>query len=139
MLLTFALPLVLLMQQPPAIAGRLGGRVSPEIAELATELGTAAAARGLPVDPIIQKAIEGSAKGVSADRVAAAMRLVVSQLDASRGALLTGNPALGIDTVAIAAGAFALTAGLKDDDVTALSRSSAPRADVIVGLRVAGT
>ena len=139
MLLTFALPLVLLMQQQPAIAGRLGGRVSPELAALATELGTAAAARGLPVDPIIQKAIEGSAKGVPADRVAAAMRLVVSQLDASRGALLTGNPALGIDTVAIAAGAFALTAGLKDDDVTALSRSSAPRADVIVGLRVAGT
>jgi len=139
MLLTFALPLVLLMQQPPAIANRLGGRVSPEIAALATDLGTAAAARGLPVDPIIQKAIEGSAKGVPADRVAAAMRLVASQLEASRGALLTGNSALGVDTVAIAAGAFALTAGLKDGDVTALSRSRAPRADVIVGLRVAGT
>lgn len=139
MLITLALPLALLMQQQPAIADRLGGRVSPEIAALATELGTAAAARGLPVEPIVQKAIEGSAKGVPADRVAAAMRLVVSQLDASHGALQSGSAALATDTVAIAAGAFALTAGLKDRDVTALSRSKAPAPDVIVGLRVAGT
>ena len=138
MLITLALPLALLLQQRPAIADRLSGRVSPDIAALAAELGTAAAARGLPVDPIVQKAIEGSAKGVPADRVAAAMRLVVSQLDASHGALLAGSAALAGDTVAIAAGAFALTAGLKDRDVVALSRAArAP--DVIVGLRVAGT
>ena len=139
MLITLALPLALLMQQKPAIAERLGARVSPETAALATELGTAAAARGLPVDPIIQKAIEGSAKGVPPERVAAAMRLVVSQLDASHGDLLAGGAALAADTVAIAAGAFALTAGLKDGDVAALSRSAAPGPDVIVGLRVAGT
>ena len=139
MLITVALPLALLMQQGPAIADRLGGRVSPEIAALASELGTAAAARGLPVDPIIQKAIEGSAKGVPGDRVAAAMRFVVSQLDASHGALRTGSVALAADTVAIAAGAFALTAGLHDRDVAALSRSAAPAPDVVVGLRVAGT
>ena len=140
MLITLALPLALLLQQQqPAIAQRLGGRVAPELAALATELGTAAAARGLPVDPIIQKAIEGSAKGVPADRVAAAMRLVASQLDASHGALLSGRPALAADTVAIAAGAFALTAGLKERDVAALSRSAGPAPDVIVGLRVAGT
>lgn len=138
MLITLALPLVLLMQQQqPAIAERLGDRVSPEIAALATELGTAAAARGLPVDPIIQKAIEGSAKGVPVDRVADAMRFVVSQLDASHGALRSA--ALAADTIAIAAGAFALTAGLKDGDVAALSRSAAPAPDIIVGLRVAGT
>ena len=140
MLIALALPLTLLLQQQgPAIADRLGGRVSPDIAALATELGTAAAARGLPVDPIVQKAIEGSAKGVPADRVAAAMRLVVAQLDASHGALLAGSAALGADTVAIAAGAFALTAGLKARDVVTLSRSAARAPDVIVGLRVAGT
>ena len=140
MLITLALPLALLMQQQrPAIADRLGDRVSPELTALATQLGTAAAARGLPVDPIIQKAIEGSAKAVPVDRVAAAMRLVVSQLDAAHGALLAGSAALGADTVAIAAGAFALTAGLKERDVAALSRTAAPAPDVIVGLRVAGT
>ena len=138
MLITLALPLALLLQQQPAMTDRLSGRVSPEIAALATELGTAAAARGLPIDPILQKAIEGSAKGVPVDRVAAAMRLVVSQLDASHRAL-TGSTALAADTVAIAAGAFALTAGLKDRDVAALSRSAAPAPDIIVGLRVAGT
>lgn len=140
MLIALALPLALLMQQQqPAIAERLDGRVPPQITALATELGTAAAARGLPVDPIIQKAIEGSAKGVPVDRVATAMRLVASQLSASHGDLLVGSAALAADTVAIAAGAFALTAGLKDGDVAALSRSAAPAADVIVGLRVAGT
>jgi hypothetical protein len=137
MLSTLALTLALLMTQQQAITDRLAGRVPPEIAALATELGTAAAARGLPIDPLIQKAIEGSAKGVPADRVAAAMRLVVSQLDASAGALQGSGVAA--DTVAIAAGAFALTAGLSSRDIASLSRSGAAPKEVVVGLRVAGT
>lgn len=139
MLTTFALPLALLMTQQPAIADRVAGRVSPDIAALATELGTAAAARGLPIDPLIQKAIEGAAKGVPNERVAAAMRLVVTQLDTSASALRGANAALVSDTVAIAAGAFALSAGLSGRDVAALARSGAAPAEVIVGLRVAGT
>ena len=139
MLITVALPLALLMTQQQPITDRLAGRVSPEIAALASELGTDAARRGLPIDPVLQKAMEGSAKGVSSDRVAAAMRLVIAQLDASAGALRQGGAALAADTLAIAAGAFAITAGLKDRDIAELARSGAARTDVIVGLRVAGT
>ena len=139
MLTTIAIPLALLMTQQPAIADRLAGRVSPDIAALATELGTAAAARGLPVDPLIQKAIEGSVKGVRTERVAAAMRLVVTQLDTSASALRGASAALVSDTVAITAGAFAINAGLSGRDVSALARSGAAPAEVIVGLRVAGT
>jgi len=43
------------------------------------------------------------------------------------------------DTIAIAAGAFAITAGLRGRDITELARTGRPAADVTVGLRVAGT
>ena len=139
MFTSLALPLALLMTQQQAIADRLAGRVPPEVAALAAELATDAARRGLPIDPIIQKAIEGSAKRVPAERVGAAMRFVVTQLDAAAGGLRDGNAVLSADTVAIAAGAFALTAGLSGRDIATLARSGSPPAEVIVGLRVAGT
>lgn len=139
MFASLALPLALLMTQQQAIADRLAGRVPPDVAALATELGTDAARRGLPIDPIIQKAIEGSAKRVPAERVGAAMRFVVTQLDAAARGLRDGNAVLSADTVAIAAGAFALTAGLSGRDIATLARSGSAPAEVIVGLRVAGT
>jgi len=139
MFASLALPLALLITQQQAIADRLAGRVPPDVAALAMELGTDAARRGLPIDPIIQKAIEGSAKRIPAERVGAAMRLVVTQLDAAARGLRDGNAVLSADTVAIAAGAFALTAGLSGRDIATLARSGSAPADVIVGLRVAGT
>jgi len=136
MIAALALPLALLAMQQ-GIPDRLAGRVSPEIAALVHELGTAAAARGLPIDPLIQKAIEGSAKGIPAERVAMALRVVATQLDTAAGALRDAG--FAGDTVAIAAGAFALTAGLTGRDIAQLARSGAQPSEVIVGLRVAGT
>ena len=120
------------------ITARLAGRVSPEVAALVQQMATAAAARGLPVDPLIQKAIEGSAKGVPADRIAVAVRALASQLDVAAAALNRAGPAHP-DTNAIAAGAFALNAGLSDTNVTDLARVSAPRHTEAPTLRVAGT
>ena len=138
MITLLALPLALLsMQQGTGIAQRLTGRVSPQIASLVEELGTAATARGLPIDPLIEKAIEGSAKGVAPDRVASALRLVAMQLDTAAAALRDGG--LVSDTLAIAAGEFAITAGLSGSDITALARTGANAAALTVGLRVAGT
>ena len=138
MITLLALPLTLLsLQQGGVIAQRLAGRVSPEIASLVEELGTAASARGLPIDPLIQKAIEGSAKGVPSDRVATAVRLVVTQLDTAAAALQEGG--LVGDTLAIAAGEFAIMAGLSRSDITALARTGANAPALTVGLRVAGT
>ena len=139
MLLTLAVPFALLaLQQPsplPQVGERLAGRVSPELAALATELGSTAAARGLPAEPIIQKAIEGSAKGVAVERVGLAMRLVLRQLEEAASALDSR------DTVAIAAGAFAMTAGLSGGDIRQLARSGggAASGELVVALRVAGT
>src|SRR5258706_8766119 len=124
MVARLAIPLrVLSMQQgaDSAIAQRLAGRVPPQIASLVAELGTAAAASGLPIDPLIQKAIEGSAKGIPADRVAAALRLIVLHLDTAAAALRDGG--LPSDTLAIAAGEFAISAGPNGSDITALPRA----------------
>ncbi len=140
MIALLALPLTLLSLQQPAGASidqRLAGRVSPELASLVVELGTAASARGLPIDPLIQKAIEGSAKGVPAERVATAVRLVEMQLDTAAAALREGGAVP--DTLEIAAGEFAITAGLSGSDITALARTGANAQALTVGLRVAGT
>jgi len=137
-LVTLPLSLLGMQQQGGAgIAARLAGRVSPEVAALVLELGTAASARGLPVDPLIQKAIEGGAKGVPSARVAAAVRLVVLELDTAAAALREGG--VVFDTLVIAAGEFAITAGLSGKDITALARTGASAAALTVGLRVAGT
>jgi len=111
--------------------------VSPELASLVVQLGTAASARGLPIDPLIEKAIEGSAKGVPAERVATAVRLVAMQLDTAAAALREGGA--DPDTLEIAAGEFAITAGLSGSDITALARTGAKAPALTVGLRVAGT
>ncbi len=138
MITLLALPLALLStQQGTGIAQRLAGRVLPQIASLVEELGTAASARGLPIDPLIEKAIEGSAKGIAPERVASALRLVAMQLDTAAAALRDGG--LDSDTLAIAAGEFAITAGLSGSDITALARTGANAAALTVGLRVAGT
>jgi len=132
------IPLTLLgMQQQDSIAVRLAGRVSPDIATLVERLGIAASARGLPVDPLIQKAIEGSAKGIPSERVATAVRWVEMQLDTAAAALREGGVAT--DTLVIAAGEFAISAGLSNHDITALARIGASVAALTVGLRVAGT
>jgi hypothetical protein len=59
------------------------------------------------------------------------------QLDTAAGALRDGG--LAADTVAIAAAAFAITAGLNGRDIAQLARSGAQASEVTVGLRVAGT
>lgn len=117
------------------VSARLAGRVSPEVAALVEQLARSAAERGLPVDPLIQKAIEGSAKGVPADRVAIAVRAVATQLDAAAAALRQGG-LTPPDTHMIAAGAFALNAGLRERDLAELARAGGSPAAT---LRVAGT
>ena len=135
MIALLALPLALLSQQQ-GIAQRLAGRVPPAVASAVEELGTAARARGLPTDPLIQKAIEGSAKEVPAERVIAALRAVMSQLDTAAVALRRSGIS---DTVAIEAGAFALNAGMQSRHFDTLHLRGAVPEAVAPRLRVAGT
>ena len=120
------------------VTARLAGRVPPDVAALVRQLASSAAARGLPVEPLIQKAIEGSAKGVPPDRVAIALRGLVAQLDVAAAALQETGPARP-DTDAIGAGAFALNAGLSGRQVTTLALASRASNSVAATLRVAST
>ena len=56
------------------VPARLAGRVPPEVVAVVRGVVDSAAARGLPVEPLVQKALEGGAKGVPAERVIAAVR-----------------------------------------------------------------
>jgi len=120
------------------VAARLDRRVSPEVVRAVEALAAAVAARGLPVEPLIQKAIEGGAKGVPADRVIAAVQALAARLDEAAGALRSG----GIESPAadvIESGAYALGAGLRANEVSALARSSHQPHDPALTLRVAAT
>ncbi len=120
------------------VAARLDGRVAPEVRQAVRGIAADAAARGLPVEPLVQKAIEGGAKGVPADRVIAAVRAVAARLaeaaDALRGADIA---APGTDVVE--GGADALNAGLSTGQVRALVLASRPPYDPALTLRVAAT
>lgn len=137
------LQLVLLAVAPGAlaaqdVAARLDGRVSPEVRQAVVKIVADAAARGLPVDPLVEKAIEGGAKAVPADRVIAAVRTIAGRLGEAMNALHEGGIAAPSGEV-VAGGADAINAGLTNTNVRDLARASRPPYDPALTLRVAAT
>lgn len=130
-----ALPHALVAQD--AIA-QLEGRVPPDVRQAVRGIAADAVARGLPVEPLVQKAIEGGAKGIAADRVIAAVRVVAARLaesaEALRGAAIAEPTADAVE-----GGADALNAGLNADQVRRLALASRPPYDPALTLRVAAT
>lgn len=119
------------------VTARLAGRVPPPIAAAVSALADSARARGLPVAPLVDKALEGVVKGVPADRILPAVRTVLDQLDAASAALRgAGVTPAGDD--AIEAGGFALAAGLTPGDIGAIARSADRSHPTAVALQVAG-
>ena len=120
------------------VAARLEGRAPATVVNAVRTIAQDAAARGLPVEPLIQKTLEGTAKGVPAERVVAAVRLLATRLDDARTALR----AAGIATPngeALEGGAYALSAGLSADQVRDLGRVSRPAYDPALTLHIAAT
>ena len=127
-----------LAAQQPDVAARLNGRVPAEVVPAVAGVAASAASRGLPVEPLIQKAIEGGAKGRPAQQVIAAVRALADQLGAASGALRSGgfdHP----DADLVEGGAYALGAGLSVRQVQHLARASRPPYEPALTLRVAGT
>ncbi len=120
------------------VMARLEGRVPPSVAHALQGIAQDAQARGLPIEPLIQKAIEGGAKGVPADRVIAAVQQLSARLDQARSALRDA----GIQqptAEALESGAYGLSAGLSARQVRDLGRVSQPPYDPALTLRVAAT
>lgn len=120
------------------VGARLDGRVSPEVRQAVVRIAADAATRGLPVEPLVEKAIEGGAKGVSADRVIAAVRTLAGRLGDAMRALREGGIAAPTADI-VEGGADAINAGLSDRDVQELVRASRPPYDPAITLRVAAT
>ena len=120
------------------VTARLVGRVPPAVAVAVRALADSAAARGLPADPLVDKAIEGGAKGVSPERVVAAVRLVLAELDAAAAAIRIGRVAIP-DGETIEAGAFAIATGMTGPQISQLVQLSATPYRPAATLRVAGT
>src|SRR5258707_9174816 len=70
---------------------------------------------GLPVEPLVRRALEGTAKHAEPDRIVAAVRRLAGELEVARAALGHESSAAELD-----AGASALRAGVRPEDLTLL-------------------
>jgi hypothetical protein len=120
------------------VSAQLAGRVTPEVAAAVRTLADSAARAGLPVDPLVQKAIEGGAKGVPAAQIIAALGAVFGRLDVAATAIRAAGVELP-DAETIVAGAFAASAGIPSSGVSSLVRAGTEKAPAAALLRVAGT
>ncbi len=137
---SLALGVTATAQQP--VATQLAGRVPATAVAAVSALADSAARRGLPVEPLVEKAIEGGAKAAAPERIVAAVQVVLARLGHAQGAL----QAAGVGTPApdaIEAGGFALSAGLKDGsrrgvrDAVFSRRGAAGRRDALRPRRLA--
>lgn len=119
------------------VSARLQGRVPPAVAAAVSALVDTARARGLPGTPLVDKALEGAVKGVPAERIVPAVRIVLDQLDASANALHEAGVANPSDQ-AVEAGAFAIAAGMTVSDVAAIAGTANQGHRAAVALQVAG-
>jgi len=79
-----------------------------------------AAADGLPVGPLIQKALEGGVKGVASDRIVRTVRIFRAELRDAHYLLVSVRPGTVVDEADIVAVAFALHRGLRPAEVREL-------------------
>ncbi len=118
------------------VRARLVGRVSPEVVQLVSTLADSARRLGLPDAPLVDKALEGAAKGAAPDRIAAAVQTVFGQLNVAATAIRSTGTSAGAQE--IEAGAFALGAGLTSDDVAAIARTADGTHPTMAVLQVGG-
>jgi hypothetical protein len=109
---------------------RLAGRLSPAARGDVEAVLDSARQDGLPVEPLVDRALEGSIKGAADALIVAAVRRLAADLAAARDAF---GP--GVADAEIAAGASALRAGARGEDLTRL-RTLRPGQSVTVAAAV---
>jgi len=91
---------------------RLEGRVPGAAVPVLDSLVQRAVAEGLPTEPLIQKALEGGAKQVTASRIVAAVQLSLGQLRAARDLLIRAGDEPQVTPGEVTTVAWALRRGL---------------------------
>lgn len=97
--------------QDPRLVGRLTDTARAQVDEILDD----ARAAGLPTDPLVNRALEGAAKGAPPDRILAAVERLRDELRLARDAF--GETA---STPELVAGASALRAGATPEDLARL-------------------
>ncbi len=105
-------------------------RLDPVIRPAVAAVIDSASGAGLPIEPLVQRALEGASKGAPGDRIVAAVRRLAGQLGTARAAL--GNAASPAELDAAAA---ALFVGARPAHLTALQERR-PRRSLLVPLAV---
>lgn len=116
---------------------RLSGRVATDVAVAVSAMADSARALGLPTRPLVDKALEGTTKGVAPERIVVAVHDVLGRLQRSAAAIRDGTGGAATDQE-IEAGAFALSAGLSAGDVGDLASAAGSDQTGVVALQVAG-
>jgi hypothetical protein len=111
-MLAGALPAALVAQEP-----RLVGRIPDATRVRVDSVLSAARNDGLPVEPLVDRALEGAAKGAPPDRIVVAVIRLRDELSAVRG--VWGDQ---VSTAEYTAGASAIRAGAEPADLARLRR-----------------
>ena len=127
-----------LMAQGTDVTIQLAGRVPAPVIQVVQALADSAIAAGVPSAPLVQKALEGAAKSVPADRIIAALHVLLGREVSALSALRRGGIASPGDAD-IEGAVFALSAGLADSDVSSITRAGDGTYSAASTLRVAGT
>ena len=123
-----ALPVRLVAQD--ARNARLNGKLDVETQAAVIRTLDSAQTRGLPIEPLVDKALEGATKHAAGPRIEAAVSMLMQRLEAARDALAP-NPG----PRDIAAGADALAYGATREALAAM-RAIRPNESVAVPLGV---
>src|SRR5438034_6908204 len=126
--LALALALVAASLAAQTGAPRLAGRVPAAAVPAIDSIIATAVAESLPTEPLVQKALEGSAKNVPPDRLVSGVRRGLLQLRAARLIVAEAVPGQPVPDGHVAAVAAALARGLRRPAVRLeRSRGCAPR------------
>jgi hypothetical protein len=99
---------------------RLVGHVPPATLPALDSIVEDAARAGLPTEPLIQKALEGGAKGVAPDRLVAAVGASAAQLRSASALLRSAGETRPNDPAEVTAVAVALSRGVSPQQVARL-------------------
>jgi hypothetical protein len=117
---------------------RLAGRVPPAVVITVDSIASALAARSLPSEPVVQKALEGGAKGVAAERIVAAAITVATRIEVAAAAV--SRAGLPPTIPVVEAATFALSTGLPVAAVESVAAVEvATPDDAAVALSTSGT
>ena len=109
---------------------RLRARLDPETAAAVEEIIEGARHKGLPVEPLVARALEGASRQAPAARIVAGVRSLAADLETARDVLGPGS-----SSAELVAGATALSAGVRADTLSRL-RIARPQGSLVVPLVV---